>query len=55
MEAAERQMRSLDNPGLCLDCGQENDECEPDTRNRRCQFCGRYSVFGAEELAMMIF
>lgn len=51
-DAAERQMFGLDNVGLCKACGAENDGCEPDARNYRCEICGAMQVFGAEELAI---
>ena len=34
MEACERQMTSLDNPGFCIVCGEEADGCEPDAMGR---------------------
>ena len=29
-EVAERELTSLDNPGFCLACGAEAEDCEPD-------------------------
>jgi hypothetical protein len=52
LEAAERRMRTLDDPGLCLACGNEQGGCEPDARRYRCEACGARQVYGAEELAM---
>ena len=52
--AVERQMTSLDNPGFCVVCGEEADGCEPDARRYRCESCHNMSVYGAEELLMMI-
>ena len=37
IDAAERQMTTLDNPGLCLACGIENEDCEPDARGYACE------------------
>ena len=54
IEAAERQMTSLDNPGFCIACGEETDGCEPDARKYKCEFCGENKVYGAAELAMML-
>lgn len=48
--AVERGITSLDNPGMCVSCGQDQDGCEPDARNYTCESCGARSVFGAEEL-----
>ena len=53
-EAVYRRMTTLDNPGLCLDCGQEADGCEPDARHYRCDSCGFRAVFGADEILLMI-
>lgn len=50
MEAAERREATLDNPGFCTTCGEENDGCEPDARDYICDHCGEATVFGAEEL-----
>lgn len=50
MEAAERQMFGLDNPGFCVACGCEHEGCEPDARYYKCESCGEHKVFGAEEL-----
>ena len=52
MEAVERHNSSLDNPGFCIVCGNEQDGCEPDARNYECESCGEDAVFGAEELLM---
>lgn len=43
----------LDNPGFCLDCGEECTGVEPDARRYRCGSCGLSGVFGLEELLMM--
>lgn len=53
MDACDRRMISLDNPGFCLACGEEAEGCEPDARNYACAFCGELKVFGAEEILMM--
>lgn len=50
LEAVERQLHSLDNPGFCLACGAEADGCEPDARNHQCEACGARAVWGADEL-----
>lgn len=52
LEAAERHNNSLDNPGLCLACGNEQDGCEPDARKYECEACGCHEVYGAEELLL---
>lgn len=53
-EAVERYHSSLDNPGFCLECGHEQDGCEPDARNYDCEACGTKRVFGADEIFMCI-
>ena len=35
--------------GLCVSCGEECSECEPDTRQRQCPSCGEFGVYGFEE------
>ncbi len=50
MDAAKRQMTTLDNPGFCLACGHEQEGCEPDMRQGTCESCGEKKVMGAEEL-----
>jgi len=52
IDAVERQMYGLDNPGFCRACGAEQDGCEPDARNYTCEECGEAEVFGAEELLL---
>lgn len=52
LEAMERGMTTLDNPGFCTACGEEAEGCEPDARRYTCEACGAKAVFGAEWLAM---
>lgn len=54
MEACQRRNTSLDNPGFCVACGNEQDGCEPDAREYKCEACGAKKVYGAEELLMEI-
>lgn len=54
LEAVECQFSSLDNPGFCIACGADADNCEPDAREYRCESCSQRAVYGAEELLMMI-
>lgn len=49
-EAVKRYHNSVDNPGFCLECGHEQDGCEPDARNYECEACGVKRVFGADEI-----
>lgn len=48
--AIERSQTSLDNPGFCIVCGEEADNCEPDARRYKCECCGARAVYGAEEI-----
>jgi len=52
-DALQRAETGLDNPGFCLSCGEENDNCEPDARNYTCEYCGKPRVFGAAEILML--
>jgi hypothetical protein len=49
-DACNRRVNSLDNPGFCLECGNEQGGCEPDARRYECEACGEHRVYGAEEL-----
>lgn len=53
MDAVEREMFGLDNPGFCVACGHEQEGCEPDARRYRCDECGERQVYGAAELLLM--
>ena len=52
MEAVERQNTTLDNPGFCRACGNEQEGCEPDACGYECESCGEDEVYGAAELLM---
>ncbi len=52
-DAVKREIFGLDNPGFCVDCGNEQDGCEPDARGYMCEACGEYKVYGAAELLFM--
>jgi len=54
VEAAERSMMSLDNPGFCVACGIEVEGVEPDARRYKCESCGEKTVYGAEELLLFL-
>lgn len=51
---AESQMFGLENPGVCLACGEERDGCEPDAEGYECYECGAMKVMGASELMMIL-
>lgn len=52
MSAVERSNLSLDDPGFCIACGSSAYGVEPDVRNYRCESCGAYRVYGADELIL---
>ena len=54
VEACERRATTLDDPGFCLICGNEQGGCEPDARRCECEACGERQVYGAEELLIRI-
>jgi hypothetical protein len=55
VEAVERQMRSLDNPGFCILCGVDHEGVDPDTRGAECESCGAENgVYGAEDLLVRL-
>lgn len=53
MDALERADSSTDNPGFCLACGEEANDCEPDARGYECHGCGERKVYGAAEVLLM--
>lgn len=54
IEAVREQMFGLENPGFCIECGEDHDSCEPDAQNYECYACGEHSVYGAEILLSMM-
>jgi len=51
LELAEDDM---DNPGICIACGEDAYGCEPDMRRGECECCGERKVYGAAELVLML-
>lgn len=49
-----RAAQADDNIGLCIYCGDEHSNCEPDMSREKCSACGQLGVYGAEELIMRI-
>ena len=43
-----------DNLGLCVNCGDETSGIEPDARRYKCDACGEFTLYGAEEVLLMI-
>jgi hypothetical protein len=40
--------------GFCMECGAEHDGKEPDTEKDECEKCGSNSVYGAEQILLII-
>lgn len=53
LDAVERAMMTLDNPGFCLVCGEEAFSCEPDMEHGHCESCEAHQVYGAEQLLLL--
>ena len=53
LEMAEASMMDLENLGICIACGEEHYNCEPDARKYKCEECGEMKVYGLEELVLM--
>ena len=43
-----------DNVGLCLSCGTEHYNIEPDARKYECEECGEKQVFGVEQILIEV-
>lgn len=52
-EAVLRAAESGEYTGFCVECGHEQDGCEPDARRYCCESCDADAVYGAEELLLM--
>lgn len=53
LERIEQIVHGDNSMGICLTCGKEQGECEPDARAYKCSSCGANDVYGAEEIALM--
>lgn len=40
--------------GICISCGAEKEDVEPDAAQYLCDNCGKPTVYGTEELAIMM-
>ena len=52
LQALEENAATLSNWGFCLNCGSQQDGCEPDARDYGCDECGQRAVSGAEEILL---
>lgn len=51
----DRAETTLDSPGLCVACGADAEDVEPDAGKYICECCGRPAVYGVELIAIMTF
>lgn len=54
LEVIEESVMDLSSPGICTDCGEDAEGVEPDAENYMCEACGKYGVFGAEQLLLEV-
>ena len=54
VDAVERRLFSLDNPGFCVSCGEDAEGVEPDARRYKCEHCGKRAVYGADEVLLCL-
>lgn len=54
IKLVQRRQSSLEDPGICIECGAEASGVEPDARESTCESCGQPAVFGAEELLFFV-
>jgi hypothetical protein len=54
LAAATKAAKGLSSPGFCVKCGKAHKGIEPDARKYPCSSCGALSVYGAEELVLML-
>ena len=52
--AIERSQTTGDHPGICIACGADAEDVEPDARRAPCEACGQPVVFGAEQLLISL-
>jgi hypothetical protein len=53
-EGVRESMFGLLNPGFCHACGEDADGVEPDAEKCKCESCGAYEVYGAEQTLIYI-
>jgi len=49
-DAIHRQMFGLDNPGICITCGEETGGCPPDAQRYPCYSCDTSTVYAPAEI-----
>lgn len=51
--ACMQRLYTLDNPGICLACGEDAEGVEPDAERYTCEHCGKKWVYGADQLLIL--
>ena len=54
IKTIERNNADCTNTGICIACGEDAYNVEPDARQYDCECCGKLTVYGAEELLIML-
>lgn len=54
IDLAKESMFGLESIGLCLACGEEVSNVEPDARKYTCECCGEPQVYGVEDLMITV-
>jgi hypothetical protein len=54
IEVAQECMFTLATTGFCLECGEEQEGCEPDAEGYECECCGEFAVMGAEQCLLSL-
>jgi hypothetical protein len=39
--------------GFCVSCGESQGGCEPDAERYECESCGKHTVYGGDNIAIM--
>jgi ribosomal protein S27AE len=48
------EMFGTESPGFCINCGEDAMNVEPDAERYECGICGDKTVYGAEQLLLML-
>ena len=54
MQAVKECWTTTANIGFCIECGYEQDGCEPDAEGYKCENCGKHTVSGAEQCLLSL-
>ena len=53
VEQAIELVEEDNNQGICIKCHEVQDCIEPDAEHCKCDSCGEFEVFGAEQIILM--